>query len=190
MSTVPEPDFVKRRIFYVDEAVQKWLIVALVTIEILLLSGALWVLYLQLSGALDANLYRAHFAGKPRIYPPLETALISLAGLAAVNIVALWIADWVWVRHINSILQPLTELTGKIEALDFSEDAPAATGHEVIALTRAWRKTERQRLLCLRAEIARLEVHGDRSFPEADDRARTALEAIISQLPSFVPPPE
>ena len=158
----------------------------------MLLAGALWVLYLQLGGALKANLYRAHPAGKPHIYPPLETALIGLIGLAAVNIVVLWIADWVWVRHLNSILQPLTELVGRSEALDFSEDAPAATRHEVVTLARAWRKMERQRLLNLRAGIARLEAPGDLSSPEAAERARSAgshPQAAALNLPGLYSPP-
>ena len=183
MNAIPQPDFAKRRIVYVDERVQKWLIIALVTIEVMLLSGALWVIYLQLSGALDANLYRAHIAAKPRIYPPLQIALIGLVGLATVNIVALLVADWVWARHLNSILQPLLELVGRVEALDFFEDAPAASPHKVVELARAWRKMERQRLLNLRAAITQLETPGDPSSPEAEMRARVALEAVRKLLP-------
>ena len=183
MNAIPQPNLANRRIVYVDEKVQKWLIIALVTLEVLLLSGALWVIYLQLSGALDANLYRAHIAARPRIYPPLQFALIGLVGLATINIVALLVADWVWARHLDSILQPLLELVGRVEALDFLEDTPAASPHKVVDLARAWRKTERQRLLNLRAAIAQLETPDGTSSPEAEARTRVALEAVRKLLP-------
>ena len=180
--TPPSPAF-KRRTVYVDGAVQKWLLIALVTLEVLLISGALWILYLQLNELLEANLYRSHFSDKPHIYPLLfKNALIGLGGLVVINIVVLWIADRLWSRHVNSILRPVFEMLRKVESLDFCEDAIPAASHRVIGLAYRWRKTERERLLKLRAEIARLAVT-DVSSAANKERIRAELVAICKLLP-------
>ena len=183
MNTPSPSSDVKRRTVYVDGAVQKWLLIALVALEILLISAALWVLYLQLSELLEANLYRSHFSDKPHVYPLLfKNALIGLGGLVAINIVVLWVADRLWSRHVNSILRPVLELLGKVEGLDFAEASPPAASHRVIGLAYRWRKAERERLLRLRAEIARLEA-SDISSAANQEHTRAVLTAICRLLP-------
>ncbi|MCR4299855.1 MAG: hypothetical protein NUV75_14090 [Gallionella sp.] len=185
MNTIPQSSFIKRRIVYVDDEVQKGLLIALVMIEILLVAGTLRVLYSQMGDVVEANLYRVHFSGKPHLYPLLlETALIGLSGLVAINVLMLWIAGWVWMRHVNSIVKPLRELLGKDEALDFSEDAAVHAPHKVVDLALAWRHTKRQRMLKLRTEIAKLSELGDLSDAGARHHARASLEAIRKLLPN------
>lgn len=178
----------KRHIIYVDHAIQKWLLVVLIGLEVVLISGTLWMLYLQLTTVVDTHLYRAHAAAKPDIYPLLKTGLVGLSWLIVLNVVSLWIADRVWGRHINSILQPFTKLVSHMEQLDFSDAALAevnlpANPHAVIALTRAWHHAEQERLRAIRAAIARLELPEDIATPEATARTRTALETIRNLLP-------
>jgi len=186
MNSISKSNLVKRRIIYVDEKVQKGLLVALVALEILLIAGTLWMLYLQMSEIVDANLYRIHFSEKPNIYPLLlRTALISVAGLILVNILVLWIASWVWARQVAAILKPFRELINKVEALDFREDAPMVVPHKVVELALTWRHSKRQDLLKLREEIARLDELGDLSDPGASARARASLEAIRKILPNW-----
>ncbi|MFZ5523863.1 MAG: hypothetical protein ACOY9D_07250 [Pseudomonadota bacterium] len=186
MNSIPKSSFVKRRIIYVDEKVQKGLLIALVSFEILLIAGTLWMLYLQMSEIVDANLYRVHFSEKPDIYPLLlKTALIGVAGLAAINVLVLWVASWVWARQVASILKPFRELISKVEALDFREDAPMAIPHKVAELALTWRHSKRQDLLKLREEIARLDKLGDLSDAGTRVRARASLEAIREILPNW-----
>ncbi|OGT05950.1 MAG: hypothetical protein A2143_05640 [Gallionellales bacterium RBG_16_57_15] len=184
MNTMPQSNFIKRRIVYVDDKVQKWLLITLITLEILLVSGTLWVLYWQMDSVVEANLFRVHFSGKPNIYSLLlEIALIGLSGLVVINVPMLWITGWMWERHVNSILKPFRELMSKVEALDFSEDAAAHTPHKVVDLVLAWRHTERQRMLKLRTEIAKLNGLGELPDAEARHRASASLEAIRELLP-------
>lgn len=174
----------RRHIVYVDDRLQKWLLIALVTFEVLLIAGALWMLYLQLDSLLEANLYRVHYSGDPHIYPLLlKNALIGIGGLIGINLVLLLIADRMWSRHVNSILQPLNELLAKVEALDFSDEVSTAASHKVVELARSWRNSERQRLRKLRAQIAELDLPGGPPSPEAQARARAALENILKLLP-------
>lgn len=186
MNPIPKSNLVKRRIIYVDDKVQKGLLIALVTLEVLLIAGTLWMLYVQMGEVVDANLYRVHFSDKPNIYPLLlKTALVGVIGLIAINVLVLWVAGWVWARHVDSILKPFRELIGKVEALDFSEDAAIAIPHKVVDLALAWRHSKRQDMLRLRREIARLDELGDLSDAGAQQRARALLEAIREQLPNW-----
>ena len=186
MEISTHPSTARRRIVYVDRALQKWLLITLVTFEVLLISGALWMLYLQLNSLLEANIYRIHFTDSPHVYPLLlNNAVVGICGLVAINLILLLVADRLWARHINSILQPLNALLTKVEELDFSEDVGSAipATHKVIDLAYGWRKSERQRLLKLREEISRLDALGDLSTLEAQASARAALENILKLLP-------
>jgi len=184
MNAVPQSNSIKRRIIYVDDKVQKGLLLALLALEILLVIGTLWVLYLQLGKVVDDNLYRVHVSNKPLIYSLLlKTPLIGLSGMVVINIVMLWVAGRVWIRRVSSIVKPFMELMSKVEALDFSEDAAVHAPHKVVDLALAWRHTKRQRLLRLRAEIAKLDELGDLSGAEAQRRARAVLEEIRKLLP-------
>lgn len=183
MKKPAQPNLIKRRTIYVDESVQKWLLIALVTLEIMLISGALWLLYLQLISTVEANLYRAHAVGKPDIYPLLKVALIGVGGLFAINLIALWIADRLWARHLASILQPFIALVKKVEVLDFSSEPPASKPHEVVDLARTWYATERQRLLNLHAAINQLEPLGNTISSADKERMRNALETTLKLLP-------
>lgn len=183
MSGIPQSSFVKRRIVYVDDKIQKRLLIALLTIEVLLVVVTLGVLYWQMDSVMEANLYRVHFPGKHSLYPLLlETALAGLTGLVVINVLMLWVTGWVWARHVNSIVKPFRELIEKVEAMDFSEDAVMHVPHKVVSLAHAWRHTKRQRLLKLRAEIARLDELGELSSAEAQRRARASLGAIRELL--------
>lgn len=186
MNQTPKSNLVKRRIIYVDDKVQKGLLIALVTLEVLLIAVTLWVLYVQMGEVVDANLYRVHFSDKPNVYPLLlKTILGGVIGMIAINVLVLWIAGWVWMRHVNSIIKPFRELVGKVEALDFSEDAAAHVPHQVVDLALSWRRTKRQRLLKLRTEIAKLNDLGDLSDAAVRVRARASLEAIRELLPNL-----
>lgn len=178
-----QPDLTKRHIRYIDVSVQKWLLIALVALEILLVTGALWVLYLQLIGTVEANLYRAHSVGKPDIYPLLQTALIGLGSFLIINLIALWIADRLWARRLKLILQPFMELMHKAEKLDFSADAQESKPHKVVELAHIWRTTERQRLINLRTAINQLNTSGGALSPAGKEHMRATLETILKLLP-------
>ena len=188
MNAKIQPISARRRIIYVDGSVQKWLLVALVTFEAVLVSIALWLLYRELNALLEANLYRIHFSESPQIDPLLiKNALYGLGGLIIINIAVLLVVDWFWTRHVKSILRPFTQLLNKVEALDFSEDMPEQRSHKVIELAHAWRNHERQRLFQLRTEIAKLKGANEKNSSQGSvthetESNRHTLEKIIKLL--------
>ena len=158
MSSQSKQDFSKRRIIYIDDNIQKRLLIALVTLEVLLIASTLWILYIQMSEIVEANLYRIHIIQNQSIYPLLlKTILIGLIGLIAVNALMLWVVSWIWARHVDSILNPFRKLVSKVEALDFREDEPISIPHKVVELALAWRHFNRQNMLKLRQEISQLD---------------------------------
>src|SRR4030065_2767874 len=109
MNAKPQSDIIKRRIVYVDDKVQKGLLIALVTLEALLIAGTLWMMYVQMGEVMDANLSRVHFYEQPNIYPLLfKTALAGVIGLIAINVLGLWVAGWGGARYVHWIVKSLT----------------------------------------------------------------------------------
>jgi hypothetical protein len=177
MNLPSESNSTKRRIIYVDDRIQMWLLVALVTLEVLLITGTLWMLYIQMSEVLEANLYRIHFSQKQSIYPLLlKTILIGLVGLITVNALMLWLISWAWTRHVDSILNPFRNLVSKVEALDFREDEPMKIPHKVVELTLAWRYSNRQQMLILRQAISQLNEF--KGSPDTQAVMKSKLETI------------
>lgn len=182
--TIPQNTVVRRKIHYVDHTVQKWLIIALLALEVTLVGAALWILHGHLSGIIDQNLYRIHQHEGPSIFSQLlgETLTV-LAWLVAANVVALVIADRVWAHYLNSILGPFAAMMGRVEELNLGEDPPPRRSHETLELAMAWRKSERQRCQSLRDEIAGFDPQQDFSDPRAREELRAALERLRQLLP-------
>lgn len=170
----------QRKIKYVDHVLQKWLLVALVVLELLVLSAAGAILYFRLNGIVEDSLYRIHFGGQPSMFSILLTeSLRIVAGLIAVNLLALFVADRIWARYVRHILEMLRELLTRTRQLDFLTDASTNQRHKVIALALDWRQAERARQQALRQGLAQL------SQPSCanNDALRAGLLALRAQLP-------
>lgn len=160
MSSIPAPADARRarRIHYVDERIQKWLLVALVVLEVILAGAAVAVLAWRLSGVIDENLYRVHLAEAEPLLGQLTLAAVNvLVVFVAVNVVAVLAADAIWRYYVNSVVHDFMVMIGKTGELDFSPD-PEATRHEVLALASAWRARERARLDAIRVQAGRLDA--------------------------------
>ena len=130
----------KRHIVLVDHALQKSLLLALVVLEVLVAAGAIAALYQALTGIADENLYRIHFTGGPSVLSLLlGEGLRVLAGMLAVNLLALIVADRVWAFYVNRILRNLDRLMNAAEHLDFRSQTPSAFDHAVLTQALAWR---------------------------------------------------
>ena len=169
-----------RKIHYIDHVLQKWMLIALVTMEVLVFSAAGAVLYWRLGLVVENSLYRIHFGGQPSMFSILlKESLWVLAGLVAVNLLALFVADRIWVRYVRSIVLSLRGLLIKSRGLDFTPDADTVQRHKVVALALGWRRQERARLLALREST---EVVVD-SSSATDDAFRASLLAMRGRLP-------
>lgn len=160
MSSIPASADARRarRIHYVDERIQKWLLVALVVLEVILAGAAVVVLDWRLSGVIERNLYRVHLAeAEPLLGQLTLAAVYVLVAFVAVNVVAVLAADAIWRYYVNSVVHDFMVMIGKTGELDFSPD-PEATRHEVLALAAAWRVRERARLVAIRVQVGRLDA--------------------------------
>lgn len=160
MSSIPAPVDARRvrRIHYVDVHIQKWLLVALVVLEVILAGAAVAVLAWHLSGVVEENLYRVHLAEAEPMLGQLTLAAVNvLVVFVAVNVAAVLAADAIWRYYVNSVVHDFMVMVGKTGELDFSPD-PEATRHEVLALAAAWRARERTRLDAIRVQAGRLDA--------------------------------
>ncbi|MDP2785209.1 MAG: hypothetical protein Q8O38_11545 [Sulfurimicrobium sp.] len=175
---------IKRKIHYIDAAVQNRLLIALVLLEVLLISAGMIVLYLDMKEVVDENLFRIHFAATESLSALLfREAMQALAVLVIVNVAALGLAEWLWSRYLDSILRPLSGLLARTGDLDFSLDETFGQRHAVLELAVAWREAERERCKGVHAEISRLDENADYSSTNTLEQARAALENLMALLP-------
>jgi hypothetical protein len=183
-STPAQPH--QRRIKYIDQALQKWFLIALVTLEILILVGAGAILYFRLDAAVEDSLYRVHLAGQPSMLSVLlKESLQIVVGLIAINLIALFVADRIWARRVRGILGALRKILHSVRDLDLREETVTEIlpSHEVLIAGLEWHRTERKRHLALRKSIAALE-HMAKQSDTSDDAFRAGLLAFCHELPS------
>jgi len=170
-----------RKVKYIDHAIQKWLLIALVILELIVLSVAGAVLYFRLNAIVEENLYRIHFDNQHSMLSVLLVeSLWIIGGMIVVNLLALFAADRIWVRYVNSILKDLRGLLTSTRELDFrNASADVRQRHEVLALSVAWRKAERARHVALRKSIDLLATQNSSNAEEF----RNSLLAVRAHLP-------
>ena len=169
-----------RKVHYIDHVLQKWMLIALVVLEVVVLSAAGAILYWRLSQVVDDSVYRIHFGDQPSMFSVLlKESLWVLAGLVAANLLALFVADRIWVRYVRSIVMSLSALLTKSRDLDFSEDADMRQRHKVVTLALGWRRQERARLQRLQHAIEAAATQP----PAPEDEFRASLLALRGHLP-------
>lgn len=176
---------VRRKIHYVDHTIQKWLLIALVALEVLLVSAALWGLYRELSSVIEQNIYRIHYTDNQRIFPLLlKNSVYVLGAMLAANAAALLIADRIWAYYVNAILRAFSSLMARTGKLDFMDDADSsARQHETVERALAWRKAERIRCRKIREKIGGLESGADFTDPQEREKAKASLAGLLQILP-------
>lgn len=157
-TTAPAPVYYRRKIHYVDESIQKWLLMALVVLETALAATLVWFAHWRLHEVIEQNLYRVHVVATPLLIQLLQEASLVLGAFLVVNVLALLAAQGIWGRYVNSVRRDFTALIGKTARLDFSPDLRVAHRHEVLDLAGSWRARERTRLAAIRQHIAQLEA--------------------------------
>lgn len=173
----------RRRIHYVDYVLQKWMLIGLVVLEVIVLSIGGAILYSRLNAVVDANLYRIHFAGQPSMFSVLlKESVVIMGWLGAANIVALVVADRIWTYYVHGILTTLRSLLSSTRDLDLRADAGVPERHNVVAQALAWRHAERERHLALHESLSLVARAAEQ--PSSSDEFRAALIALRQQLPS------
>lgn len=173
----------KRKIHYIDHDLQKWLVIALVVLEVIVLSVAGAILYARLNFVVDESLYRIHLTTETSMFSVLlKESLLILGGMVAANLLALFAADRIWARYVSAILASLREVLARTRDLDLQADMAVPAHHRVLARALAWRSAERARHLALRASLEAIEAAAA-DAPVSDDEFRARLLALRGHLP-------
>lgn len=146
----------RRSIRYIDVQLQRWLMLALVLLELLILVVGVGYLYFGFNAILEARLYSIHLPEGGGVQPEILLIIKVVGAMFLVNIVALVIADQLWRRQVNGVLMGFRESSRRIGGLDF-RDTGSAGHHELTILTQQWREQERAHWLRLEAEIVSLD---------------------------------
>lgn len=174
----------QRRIRYLDRNIQKWLLIGLVTMEVALVSIAMWVLYKTSVNIIDEAIYHVHFAGHSSIFGHLLNEGIKMLGVVfLVNLIALVLADRIWAYQVNHIIRNLMSLMNDSLKLDFSEKDSVQCNHTVLVHATSWRQTESARIEKLRHDIQALPASLPKTEKEREEIA-ALLEKITSRLPT------
>lgn len=178
MSITPQPN--RRRIHLVDHVLQKYLLGALVMLEVGVAVLAIWALYQALGEIVDQNMYRIHFSGDANILAlMMREGLRVLGGILLVNLLALVVADRIWAYYVDGIVRQLTGLMHASHQLDFSAQEAASFQHAVLDQALAWRAAESAHWAKVRARIRQLPVDLPTRQPERD-----AIAQALAALPN------
>lgn len=168
----------QRKIHYIDHELQKWLVIALVVLEVIVLSMAGAILYARLNVVVDESLYRIHFTTQTSMFSVLlKESLLILAGMVAANLLALFVADRIWAHHVSAILTALRDMLARTRDLDLQADIAVPVRHRVLARALAWRSAERARHLALRESLEAIEA------ATSNTEFRAGLLALRAHLP-------
>jgi len=171
----------RRRVHYVDRSIQRWPLVAVVTLEVALAAASTWLAYWRLVYLIDESVYRVHLTHTgPTLMRFAEEGFAVLGLFAVVNVIALAVAAGIWSYRENLVLQDFAGLIGKTQELDFSNDALTQRKRDVLALAAAWRARERTRFAAIREQVAKLEAAVSADATSRD--TRNAVESLNKLL--------
>jgi hypothetical protein len=181
MNTLPPRVRPRRRVKYIDHAIQRGLLFALVLMEVALVAVSTWLMDLRLHQLLEESLYRSHFAGVPLGFASLlKEGGLMMGAFVLVNLIALIAADAVWASYVNGVLSGLRARLRRVAQLDFTPQAPGSIEHPVLTLSERWSEAERRRLAQVRALIDKLTVQAQTPDP-------AALRSLVEELRSVLP---
>lgn len=174
----------QRKIHYVDETLQKFLLIGLVVLEAGLAAGLAWMMFRHLNQIIEANLYRVHLADAvPMLTQLMHEAVILLVIFGAANLIALVLVDFIWRRYVYSILRLFRQLMGKTCQLDFTADPEISDHHQMLDLAETQRDQDRIRLTTIRDQLSRLES----AMLAANDTQ--GVHDALKALDALLPPP-
>lgn len=170
---------------YVDFKIQMRLLITLLLLEATLTVGSIAYLYFRFKAIIEDNLYRMHYA-----VGDLSPLLLNEAGevlfvMLLINLVCLLVADRVWVRYVQRVLQTFTHLAAKVADMDFRPDLESSDQHAALDLMLAWRQKERGRVTAVAALLQQLDLSGDFTTPQTQAHLQGLLHTLRLLLPKY-----
>lgn len=146
-----------RHIHYLDHSIQKWLLIALITMEVMIVVIAMWALHGYLNDVIEQEMYHIHFSGHQSVFSHLFNEGIKILGVVLlVNLAAVVLVDRIWAYWVNGILDSLMTLMDASVKLDFTKKNHIPCNHTVLVHAVTWRNAELVRIEGLRQDIHRL----------------------------------
>jgi hypothetical protein len=171
----------QRRIKYLDYRIQFWLITALVLLEIAITLLGTGYLYLVFDQRLEQQLYSVHRAADG-LYVDLFTLVgYVLAGMTFTNLLALFVADHLWRRHVDRVSRELERELRFTRDLDLRAHAVERDAHQILDRLASWRDSERQRMEKIWSGLAPLMEEPD--YPLDRTLLRQQIRRLAQQLP-------
>lgn len=165
----------RRVTIYVDHALQKWLLVALVILECVLTGLAIWGLYVILGDLIERDMYRIHFSPDDDILRDFAVQGSKiLIGTGVVNLTAIILADRIWGVYVRSIVRGLDKVMFAAKNLDLMQQRDVKRTHALLDRVLRWQRSESLRLRRIRHSIRHLPDH----LPETDEE-RAAIAAHL-----------
>lgn len=169
-----------RRKLYLDRKIQGVLLTCLIVLEVLLGLAGIWVLYNQYSSIIDASLYRIH---PDPDAPTLAEIMLGamgqvIAAIFAINIVALVVADRIWVWYVRKVIASIEGSLTRIASLDLRADTDRSGLHRIIDTINRWRDQEHERCSQIHHAAAILTDDIDPARPEKKELILQSIDEI------------
>ncbi len=168
----------KRHRHYISPAIQKQLIIALVVIEVLLVSVTVLWLYHDLSQLIDANMFKIHI--QTRLSVEFFTLrLLQVASiLLIINVIFASLIVWYWRNGIKYIIAPIDNITDRIQKLDFTTEPEVSVHHKAAQAAVQWFKREKNKLIEVRKNIASIDMEDPKSADEILSNCQRILKKV------------
>ncbi|HEB85963.1 MAG TPA: hypothetical protein ENI68_02965 [Gammaproteobacteria bacterium] len=173
----------RRRRHFIDASIQGRLLAALVMLELILFSGAMVWLYLDLNAIIEGNLYRVHYADTEGLSPFLAILFTIIPVILLVNLAALWLADVIWRGYVRRIVKQLRRILARISKLDLREQPEdRSVHHDVIEKARSWLANERQTFQEIKKTVSAL----PETIDFTDEKERVRVRSALRKLRTFL----
>jgi len=173
----------RRKHKFIDATVQGRLLFALIGLELFLFTIAIFWLHHELSTIVEQNLYRVHYSNHEGAATLSGVVFMVVALVFVVNVIALWIADYIWRRYINSVVCVLKDILSGIGEMNFSKSSMhIQTDHDVLDKALQWKMQEQQYYSDIKEAIS---ILPDEINP-ADENSIAQVEKDLEKLQSLI----
>lgn len=171
----------KRHIHYINPAIQNRLIFSLLIIEIILISTAVFWIYIDISLLIEESMFRVHIQQTLTIGSFVTHLLQASLVLLAVNISIASIIVWYWKSYVKSITSPLSNVANSIKNLDFTAKPSITVQHDVSLIALKWLEREKNKYSTLREQLCRVDTDNMLAVTETMKNCKDILEQNCNQ---------
>lgn len=174
----------RRRKHFIDKQVQGRLLWGLVIIELLLFTCGMLVVYLDMQGTLEENMFRVHQitpGGRPLL---MRELLITVPWIILININLMIVADRIWKRNVQLIISQLQGVLEKVRKLDLRSYSVAGEQHEVLQQADSWVSVERERYHAIQTGVHKIPDQLSVADVAGVNQLRNQLANLRDKLPN------